>query len=99
MHTYTIKSKQTRIFKKLKLKNWVGIDHCYKVRKQGIANILTWDSFKSLIPTFGKQSLIKLTYCYGQKVGIKLLKISHVRILAIPCFLTFCSSDQFLLSF
>jgi len=36
--------------------------------------------FKNLIPTFGKHSLIMLTYCNGPKVGIKLLKISHVRI-------------------
>jgi len=28
------------------------------------------------------------------KVGIKLLKISNVRIRIIPCFLTCCSSDQ-----
>jgi len=35
---------------------------------------------QSLIPTFGKHSLIMLTYCIGPKVGIKLLKISHVRI-------------------
>jgi len=32
------------------------------------------------------------------KVGIKILKISYVKII-IPCFLTFCSSDQSLLSF
>jgi len=44
-------------------------------------NILTSDIFKSLIDTFGKQSLIVLTYCNGPKVGIKLLKISHVRML------------------
>jgi len=28
IYKYTIKSKQARIFKNLK--NWVGIDHCYK---------------------------------------------------------------------
>jgi len=36
---------------------------------------------KSLILTFGKHSFIMLTYCNGPKVGIKLFKISHVRIL------------------
>jgi len=40
-----------------------------------------------------------LTYCNEPKVGIKLLKISHFSITIIPCFLTFCSSDQLLLSF
>jgi len=35
--------------------------------------------FKSLIPTFGKNSLVMLTYWWT--VGIKLLIISHVRIL------------------
>jgi len=33
------------------------------------------------------------------KVGIQLLKISYVCQDIIPCFLTFCSSDQSLLSF
>jgi len=33
------------------------------------------------MPTFGKHSLTMSTYCNGPKVGIKLLKISHVRIL------------------
>jgi len=37
--------------------------------------------FKSLIPSIGKHSLIMLTYCIKPKVGIKLLNISHVRIL------------------
>jgi len=37
--------------------------------------------FKNLIRTFGKHSLIMLTYYNGLKVGIKLLKISYVRIL------------------
>jgi len=44
-------------------------------------NILVKDIFISLIPTFGKHSLIMLTYCNGPKVGIKILKISFVRIL------------------
>jgi len=35
---------------------------------------------KSLIPTFGKDSLIMLTHCNRPKVVIKLLKISYVRI-------------------
>jgi len=33
------------------------------------------------------------------KVGIKPLKISYASQNIIPCFLTFCSSDQSLLSF
>jgi len=46
-------------------------------------NILTfWDTFKSLIPTFGKHSLIMLTHPNRPKVEIKLLKVSqNVKIL------------------
>jgi len=47
-------------------------------------NIPTWDIFKSLIPTFGKQSWIML----GAKVEIKLLKISHVKILFLVSLLS-----------
>jgi len=45
------------------------------------------------------RSIFMLTYCNGPKVGIKFLKISHIRQNIIPCFLTFCSSDQSLLKF
>jgi len=88
----------TRLFKIENLKNWVGIDHCYKRWGNNYGIIFWQDIFKNLIPTFGKHSLIMLTHCNRPRVGIKLLKISCQNI--IPCFLTFCSSDtQFFLNF
>jgi len=47
LYKYTIKSKQTRIFKKLS-RDWSLLQ---KVRKQGIIFWHDWDIFKSLIPT------------------------------------------------
>jgi len=78
LYKYTLKSKQTRIIKNLKTE--YGLITSTK-SKETRNNILTWDIFKSLIPTYGKHSLIMLTHRNGPKVGIKFLKISHVRIL------------------
>jgi len=80
----TIKSKQTRIFKNFK--NWVGIDHCYK-SKETRNNILIWDIFKSLVPTFGLLQWVNMIKACLPKVRIKLLKISNVRILFLASLL------------
>jgi len=86
----------TRIFKNLKFKklsrDWSQLQ---KVRKQGI--IFWQDIFKSLIPTFSLLQWVNMIKKCLPKVGIELFKISCQNI--IPCFLTFCSSDQSLLSF
>jgi len=57
-------------------------------------DILTQDIFKILIPTFGKHSLIMLTYCNGPKVGIKLLKISNVRMFCYEALLLTSACKQ-----
>jgi len=41
------------------------------------------------MPSFGKHSLIMLTYCNVPKIGIKFLKIYHVRILFLASVLLF----------
>jgi len=81
---YTIKSKQTRIFKNFTVTK----------NKETRNNILFF-----LISTFDKNSLVILNNCNGPKVGINVLIISHVRILFLVSLLTFCSNDQSVLIF
>jgi len=68
-----------------------------KVRKQEIISV-DIRYFKGLIPTFGLLQCVNMFKECLPKVGIKPLKYLMLTDI-ISCFLTFCCSDQFLLSF
>jgi len=79
LYKYTIKVSELE-YSNIIIKTGRDWSLLQKVRKQ---RIIFWQEifFKSSIPTFGPLQYVNMIKEWFPKVGIKLLKISHVRIL------------------